>query len=265
MKKEAITLLVLVAFLVPALVLAQEQAQTYSAPERFIDDVKLAFSGGDNEVRLALEIREKEVISAINNVKNQEEDKAIKNLERAKEKLQIVQEKVSLDTSKEIKTNVNGIKDKLSEEENLPDDFEEYLLEEEKTQFIAELTEKTYEYCKELAKEDYGEMLKEERCNPDTAVPGLEEKLKELKDIQEKSFVQLMLSIRSCIDDPGTCNCDEVLNAEEKTACEKMVALAIKCEYKDDDTACSELESMKPTQGDGFAKSFIPDFLMDLF
>ncbi|MFH1638514.1 MAG: hypothetical protein ABIB71_08870, partial [Candidatus Woesearchaeota archaeon] len=46
---------------------------------------------------------------------------------------------------------------------------------------------------------------------------------------------------------------------------EKMVALAIKCEYKDDDTACSELESMKPTQGDGFAKSFIPDFLMDLF
>ncbi|MFH1505916.1 MAG: hypothetical protein ABIE94_02910 [archaeon] len=265
MKKEVMVLLLLGILLVSPLVLAQEQAQTYSGFNRFVDNVKLAFSKGDNEVKLALEIREKEVDSAINNVKNQGEDKAIKNLERAKEKLKIVQEKVSLDTSEEIKTNVDEIIDKVNQEENLPDEFEEYLLEEEKTQLTAVLTEKTFEYCTELAKEDFAVMLQEEECNPDTAIPGLEEDLKELKDIQLKLFVKLMLEIRSCIDDPGTCNCEANVDIEQKAKCEKMVALAIKCEYKDDETACNELESMKPKQGDSFAESFVPGFLMNLF
>jgi hypothetical protein len=73
------------------------------------------------------------------------------------------------------------------------------------------------------------------------------------------------LDIRSCIDDPGTCSCEENTDIGEKAKCEKLVTLAIKCEYKDDETACGELESMKPTPGDGFAKSFIPDFLINLF
>ena len=115
MKKEVMVLLLLGILLVSPLVLAQEQDQTYSGFNRFVDNVKLAFSEGDNEVKLALEIREKEVDSAIINVKNQGEDKAIKNLERAKEKLKIVQEKVSLDTSEEIKTNVDEIIDKVNQ------------------------------------------------------------------------------------------------------------------------------------------------------
>jgi len=264
MKKEVIVLLLFGILLVSPLVLAQEQAQTYSGFDRFIDNIKFAFSGGDNEVRLALEIREKEVDSAIINSQNQEEGKAIKNLERAKEKLQIVQEKVSLDTSEEIKTNVDEIIDKVNEED-LPDEFEDYLLEEEKTQLTAELTEKTFEYCTELAKEDFVAMLQEEICNPETAIPGLEKELEELEDIQIKLFIKLMLEIRSCIDDPGTCNCEVNVDVDQKAKCEKMVALALKCEYKDDEGACDELESMKPKQGDNFAESFVPGFLRNLF
>jgi len=261
MKKGVMIVLLFGALLVLPLV----QAQTYSGLNRFTDDVKLAFSGGDNKVRLALEIREKEVDSAINNIQNQGEDEAIKNLERARKKLQIVQEKVSLTTSEEIKTSVDEIIDKVNEEENLPDEFEDYLLEEEKTQLTAELTEKTFEYCTELAKEDFDLMLQEEVCNPDTAIPGLEKELKELKDIQIKLFVKLMLEIRSCIDDPGTCNCEVNVDVEQKARCEKMVALAIKCEYKEDETSCGELKAMEPKQGDNFAESFVPDFLRNLF
>ena len=44
-----------------------------------------------------------------------------------------------------------------------------------------------------------------------------------------------------------------------------MVALAIKCEYKEDETSCSELKTMEPKQGDNFAESFVPDFLKNLF
>jgi len=74
-----------------------------------------------------------------------------------------------------------------------------------------------------------------------------------------------MLEIRSCIDDPGTCNCDDILNLTQKSKCEKMISLAIKCGYQDNKTSCDELESMKPSEGDGYAESFIPPFLMNLF
>jgi len=265
MKKGVIILVLLGIFLAMPLVLAQEQVHSYSGFDRFIDNVKLAFSSGDGEVRLALEIREKEVNSAMNNLNNGEEDKAVKDLERARKKLQIVQEKVSLNTSEEIKTNVEEVITQVKSEENLPEEFEEYLLEEEKTQLTAVLTEKTYEYCKELAKEDFALMLKDGECNPDTAIPGLEKELEKLKDLQLRMFVQLMLEIRSCIDDPGTCNCEANVDVEQKAKCEKMVALAIKCEYKGDETSCNELESMRPKQGDNFAESFVPGFLKNLF
>jgi len=269
MKKSVIVLLLIGILLFSPLVLAQEQTEeqtkTYSGFNRFADNVKLAFSGGDNKVGVALDIREKEVDSAIINIQNQGEDKAIKNLERARKKLQIVQEKVSLNTSEEIKTSVDNIIDKVNEEEDLPDEFGDYLLEEEKTQLTSKLTEKTFEYCEELAKEDFVLMLNEEECNPKTAQPGLEKELEELKDLQLRMFVQLMLEIRSCIDDPGTCNCEANVDVEQKAKCEKMVALAMKCEYKDDEASCDELKAMEPKEGDDFAESFVPDFLKNLF
>ena len=261
MKKEVMLLLLLGILLILPLV----QAQTYSGFNKFSDSVKMFFSSGDKKVRLALEIREKEVNSALENFQNENKEEVTKNLEGAQDNLKLIQEKVSLNTSEEIKASVIEIKNKLNQEENLSNEFEEYLLEEEKTHLTAVLTEKTYEYCKELAKEDFSLMLKEEECNPKTAPEPLKDDLAKLKDLQERMFVQLMLEIRSCIDDPGTCNCENNVDIEQKAKCEKMVALAIKCEYKDDEASCNELESMKPKKGDSFAESFVPDFLMNLF
>jgi len=44
-------------------------AQTYSGFSKFVDNVKLFFSSGDGKVKLALDIREKELNSAIENAK----------------------------------------------------------------------------------------------------------------------------------------------------------------------------------------------------
>jgi len=263
MKKEVIVLLLLGVLFISPLVLAQEETQKYSGFDRFIDNVKLAFTGGENSVKVALEIREREVNSAIENALEGDNKSAERELKNAQNKLQVIQKKTSLENVDEIKTSVEEVKDKI-EENNLSEEFSNYLSQEEKTQLTAELTEKTYEYCKELAKKDYNLMLQEELCNPKTAQKGLENELKDLKDIQFKSLIQLMLEIRRCVDDPGTCNCEKV-DIEEKARCEKMVALAIKCEYKDDETSCEELESIKPAPGDGLARSFVPDFLLNLF
>lgn len=139
MEKEGVVILILGLLLVLPLVQAQEQSQVYSGFNRFTDNVKMFFSFGDSKVRLALEIREKEVNSAINNIQNQGEEEAIKNLERAREKLQVVQKKVSLDMAEEVQTSVDEVVNKINEEENLSEEFEVYVLEEEKTKLTAEL------------------------------------------------------------------------------------------------------------------------------
>ncbi len=139
MKRGVIVLLLLGILLVSPLVLAQEQAQTYSGFNRFIDDVKMFFTFGDNKVMLALEIREKEVNSAMVNTENGDDKDAEKNLERARERLQFVQTGVSEDTAEDVKINVDETISKMGVEERLPKIFETYFLEEEKTGLTAEL------------------------------------------------------------------------------------------------------------------------------
>jgi hypothetical protein len=256
MKRGIFVILFISILLVSPLI----QAQTYSGFNRFTDDVQMFFASGDNKVKLALEIREKEIDSAIENSQNQNEEAAIQNLERAHKKLKVVREKISLDVVDEVEESVNEIVNKIKGEEGLSDNFEVYILEEKKTQLVAGLTKEIFEMCKKLAKEDYTLMLQEEQCNPKTAPEWLKEELKELKRLQRELFVKLMLDIRSCMDDPGTCNCEDVSDVDEQAQCEKMISLAVRCEYKDDQEACDQMIALRPP-----AESFVPDFLMNLF
>jgi len=139
MKKSVVVLLILGILLILPLVSAQEQAQTYSGFERFVDNIKMFFSSGDNKVMLSLEIREKELHSAIINTKNGDDEKAEKNLERARERLRYVQSKVSEDIAEDVRANVYETIIKINGEGDLPDSFDTYTLEEEKTQLTAEL------------------------------------------------------------------------------------------------------------------------------
>ena len=136
MKKEVIVLFLLGMFLVSHLVLAQDQ--TYSGFNRFADNIKLFFYGGDNKVKLAVEIKEKEINSAMENVQNGNKERADKNLEGAWKRLQLVQEKVSINTAEKVKESSNEVIENIKNQENLPNDFEVYALEEEKTGLTAE-------------------------------------------------------------------------------------------------------------------------------
>ncbi|MCK9595882.1 hypothetical protein M0R19_01715 [Candidatus Pacearchaeota archaeon] len=138
MKKRGIVLFLLGILLISPFILAQEQSQTYSGFNRFIDNTRLFFSFGDNKVKLALEIREREVNSAIENNFNGNEEESDKNLENAWKKLQVIQEKVSLETADEVKESSNEVLNVIKQEGNLSEDFEVYSLEEEKTGLTAE-------------------------------------------------------------------------------------------------------------------------------
>ena len=138
MKREWLGLLLLGVLFILPFVLAEEQVQLYSGFDRFVDNAKLFFSSGDNKVGLALVIREKEVNSAMINSQNGDDDGMNKNLERATEKLQIVQERVSNTIAEEVKNNVENTIDSINEN-GLLDEFEGYVLEEQKTQLTAKL------------------------------------------------------------------------------------------------------------------------------
>lgn len=139
MKKEVAVLFLLGIIFVSPFVLAQEQVQTYSGFSQFIDNVRMFFTfGQDGKVALSLEIREKEVNSAIVNTKTENKGEAEKNLERAWERLQFIQEKVSLKTAEEVKESSSEVLDIIEQEENLSESFEVYSLEEEKTGLTAE-------------------------------------------------------------------------------------------------------------------------------
>ncbi len=138
MKRGIIIILFVSILLISPLIQAQEQTQTYSGFNRFVDNVKMFFSFGDAKVILALEIREKEVDSAIESSKSGDNEVTTKNLGRAWKKLQVVQEKVSVDIAEEVKESSDEVTTKINNEENLSDNFELYVLEEEKTGLKAE-------------------------------------------------------------------------------------------------------------------------------
>jgi hypothetical protein len=138
MEKRMIIALLFGMLLISPLIHAQIQSQTYSGFNRFVDNIRIFFTAGDNKVQFALEIREKEVNSAIANIGESNEEEVNKNLENAMNKLVIVQEKVSPEIADEVETSVNRIIGKI-EKSNLTETLYRYVLEEKKTQLVAEL------------------------------------------------------------------------------------------------------------------------------
>lgn len=238
-------ILISIAFLLVSVPIVS--AQTYSGFSKFTDNIKLFFSSGDGKVKLALEIREKELNSAIESAKSGDNEGVIKNLEAAKGKLKMVQERISPDVAEEIRSNVEGVKGKINENKDINSEtiqyFEEYLSEEEKTKLSVDLSEKIFNYCKELASQNYDLVTKDEKCRSyswieSTVKEGVEkERLVDIEKIKKEMSI--------CMNNPKDCNCDEISLASEKANCEKYKASSIRCEFQSDTAACKEMENLK--------------------
>lgn len=222
-------------------------AQTYSGFSKFIDNIKLVFSSGDSKVKLALEIREKELNSAIENAKAGDNKDAVKNLESAKNKLKIVQERISPNVADEVRSSVQESETKINENKNINSEttqyFNEYLKEEEKTKLSVNLSEKTFDYCKELASQDYDLMINNEKCS---SYSWMEKIVKEkLGTERAEDIEKIKKEMSICMNNPKQCNCDEISLTSEKANCEKYKASAVRCEFQGDSSACNEIKDIK--------------------
>ncbi|MBI2047127.1 hypothetical protein HYT26_03120 [Candidatus Pacearchaeota archaeon] len=244
---------------------AQAQAESYSGFSRFADNIRLVFASGDDKVKLALEIRNKELNSALENAKIGNAEQAIKNIESASDKLEIVQEQASPDVAEDVKISVDEIEARIMENQNLTPEFaaylEKHLTEEEKTRLSAELSEKLSDYCSSLAEQDYEIMLKDEKCNPENAPEWLKKDIeKKTKEMQKEASDEMIKQLTTCINDPRECDCSKIPVVSEQSKCEKSKALAIRCEFQGDMSACDQLDEMKPE-----VPSNMPAFLRPMF
>lgn len=262
MKKEGVLVILLISIL---LLSNFASAQSYSFTARVVDDARMFFADDEGKVEIALEVREKQVDAAIEEAKAGNTEEAIELLEDAKKKLEIVQEKATPDICDEIDESVDEVTKKIIENKDIDPEFSEYLdgylKEEEKTKLSAERSEKLFEYCEELAKQDYELMLEDEKCNPDNAPDWLEDEIDDkIEEYEEESAEKMLEIFTTCISDPRECDCSEIPIASEKTKCEKGKTLAIRCEFQNDESACRELDKL-----DIEIPSNLPDFLKPFF
>ncbi|PIN77894.1 hypothetical protein COV15_01210 [Candidatus Woesearchaeota archaeon CG10_big_fil_rev_8_21_14_0_10_34_12] len=261
MEKRLVSLVILLSITLLFVSMPVVSAQTYSGFSKFTDSIRLFFSSGDNKANLALDIREKEVNSAISNLEAGDTKNAEKNLNSASEKLKIVQILASPDISADVKENIDGVENKIRETKGDYELLDNYLSEEEKTKLSMDISEKVFSYCDELAMQDYALMQKDEKCK---SYAWMENKIKQrLNEEQENSKGEIETQVQACMNNPKECNCDNIKLLSEKTKCEEYKSLAIKCEFQNDNSACEKIKmfNLQVSEREKYEKEIIEKYL----
>ncbi|HLE06705.1 MAG TPA: hypothetical protein VI790_05090 [Candidatus Nanoarchaeia archaeon] len=241
MKSSSIKIILLIGLLLTPSIANAQELQKYSFFSRLIDGFRLFFSQGESRVDLLLEIKEKEINSAIVNAGEGNFNEAIRSLDNAKNNMQSVQGLINLNNTQKITSSVNKTINQLIKID-LPKEFNDYLIDEQVTGSSAELISKTYKYCKELALKDYNLMLSDELCNSNTASDIIKSELKNLEQSHNESISRITSTINECVNNPSECDCSH-LTGIEQINCNEVASLALKCEYQDDETSCSKLRA----------------------
>jgi hypothetical protein len=251
--------------------------------DKIVDNMKLAFSKGEDKAKLAMQIRQERLAEVQFLVKQGikiELDDVESAILDAQKKADVVKEEVSPEMKEDVERDVEesvqrivNIKESLSEVhlENL-DKIEEILdkqlSKEEQIKIAAELARRIGDYCDELSKIDYDLVLAEPKCNPDNAPEWLKKKVEgEMKERQEKALKLMVKIMTQCFEDPRKCDCSSIPVKKERSRCEKSKALAIKCEFKEDMKACEQLDSVDKEMLSSvpiFARPFIKETLSKL-
>ncbi|MFA5332936.1 MAG: hypothetical protein WC376_00380 [Candidatus Nanoarchaeia archaeon] len=239
---KSIIISLIILTLAPAFSL---EVQKYSFFDKFIDGFRLFFSSGEAKIDLLLEIREKEVNSAIASYAEGNLDEANKSLISATLNLEKLMGLTTLNNTEKISSSISNTVSQLSAL-NISKAFNDYVIDEQAAKASAQIMEKTYEYCKELAYGNHDSFVNDELCNPLTASPKIKAELETLRQEYNDSMDEIFAIIQGCIEAPLSCSCESMNDADIKSKCEDTVALAIQCEYNNDESSCALIDSIYP-------------------
>ncbi len=255
------------------IVLTEERAGTTpDSPlyviDEIVEDANLALRTGESKAEYALGVKEEKISEAVLMVQKNNSEATAEALQKANNVSALIERELSPQLEALAKENTELSKKLLAAmQQNAPQDWEEVdqliatqFTNEEKIRIASDLVVKIGDYCEELAFVDYGTMLQDTYCNPQNAPDWLREMIGgEIAKREEQAKEKVIEEITMCINDPRDCRCDDIPVENHRKECEENKALAIRCEFELDISACEELEQ-KP-----FVPEGLPAFLRPAF
>ncbi len=236
--------------------------------DEIIEDITLAIKDGEDKAEYALEVKQEKISEAALMLEKKKAEETAQALQKAGKVSSIIEAELSPLLEKLAKENVAYSQRILAAlEKNTPQGWEEVadlieqqLTAEEKIQLAAELVPKIADYCEELSYIDYNTMLQDQYCQPENAPAWLREAIEgEMQQREEGAIAELVEVLTTCVNDPRDCDCSGIPVDKHRQDCEENKALAIRCEFEQEMSACEELES-KPLVPDD-----VPEFLRPAF
>ncbi len=226
--------------------------------DKAIDEVQLRTSSGEEKAKKALEIKEERLAEASVMVDSSKADNAKDALLLAAEASKVAQAEIAPDLENETNEKVRkaatlltSIRNRLPGEgwEDVEAALETQLDEEEKTRIALIVSKSRLSYCDSLAKQDFALMKSDPQCDIEKAPKWLRGKVEgEFREREDNARRQIINSVSVCIIDPKKCDCSQIPVAKHSQDCEVKKALAIRCEYENDNAACAELSEGKPDE-----------------
>ncbi len=236
--------------------------------DEIIENVNLAIKDGEDKAEYALEVKQEKVAEAALMLEKQKQEETAKALQKANSVSSIIEKELSpylVELAKENGEFSQRILTALQQRTHegwaeVGELIGEQLTAEKKIQLAAELVPKIADYCEQLSYVDYNIMVQDPYCQLENAPAWLQEAIAgEIQQREEKAIDELVQELTTCINDPRDCNCNDIPVDKHRRDCEENKALAIRCEYEQDLSACDELQS-KPLVPDD-----VPEFLRPAF
>ncbi|MEK6907263.1 MAG: DUF5667 domain-containing protein, partial [Nanoarchaeota archaeon] len=228
--------------------------------DKAIDDIKLNFASEENKALVATEIHNERIAEA--EALAQETQVSSKDLQEAisgaQETITVVQEEINPEFTEEIQDStkksveiLTELKEKVPEEalSGIENAINQQIVEEKKTEIVAEISKKIDGLCTELIELVGLEQAieQEPRCDPDSekSAKWLKRKVNtDYKEFDENAKNKFVEEMTICFNDPRECRCDEIPIKSFSNMCHKLIPNVIKCQFEHDEEACNRVNQL---------------------
>ena len=228
--------------------------------DKAVDDVRLGFASEENKALVATEIHneriaEAQVLAEETQASSEDIQEAIS---EAQETITIVQEEINPDFSEVVQDSTKKSVEVLTElKETVPEEalegienaINQQIIEEKKTEIVAEISKKTDSLCTELIELVGLEQAieQEPRCNPENekSQKWLKRKANtDYKEFDENAKKKFFEEMTRCFNDPRECRCNEIPIKSFSNTCHQIIPHVIKCQFEHDENACRKVEEI---------------------
>ena len=248
--------------------------------DKAIDDIRVDLANEEQKALVAIEVHneriaEAEALIETEEIKAEHVEEAIS---EAEENIKIVQEEITPEVNEEVKDStkisvevLTELKEKVTEEAfpGIENALDKQIVEEKKTEIVAEITSKIDKLCTQLIELVGLEeaIAQEPRCDPNfvNSPKWLKRKVNtDYKEFDENAKRKFFEEMSICFNDPRECRCGEIPITSFSNTCHKIIPHVIKCQFEHDENACQRVEEISRESEGGMFEELPEDFRVEL-